>query len=73
MPDSCIIYKTGFAVWLEIHPLLPEACSLCNQPSYVVASFIFRAVRIVQSRNKKLGHTFFLSASFLMDSKLTTS
>jgi len=76
MPDPLVIYKWGFVVWLEIHNLLPcaihEVCSLCNKHGYVINSFIFRAVQIVQTWNKKLGHTF-LSASFMMDSKLAIS
>lgn len=78
VPDFLIIYKRGFAVLLEIHNLLPSAVhefevhSLCNKYGYVINSFIFRAVEIVQSWNEKLGHTF-LSASFIMDSKLATS
>lgn len=76
MPDSLIVCKVGFAVWLEIHNLLPgavhEVHSLCNKYGYVINSFIFRAVQIVQLWNKKLGHTF-LSVSFIMDLKLATS
>lgn len=45
------------------------ASSLCNKYGYVINSFIFRAVQIVQWWNKKLGHTF-LAAGFIMDSKL---
>jgi len=73
--DPLIKGRDG-AVWLEIHNLLPgtvhAARSLCNKYGYVINSFIFRAVQIVQWWNKKLGHTF-LAASFIMDSMLAST
>lgn len=53
-------HKGSFVGWLETHcPVQLLRHLLSHKYGSVINSFIFRAVQIVQSWNRKLGHTFY--------------
>lgn len=54
-------YKGGFVGWLETHVAQCSSwgTSLYHKYGSVINSFIFRGVQIVQSWNRKLGHTYY--------------
>lgn len=54
-------YKGGFVGWLETHVAQCSSwgTSLSHKYRSVINSFIFRGVQIVQSWNRKLGHTYY--------------